>query len=147
MHKSFEVKSFALFCLNSSATHGKQRGERAYNRGVERDCRLLLSGSATGGLRLALIDLRAWQLCFLPFGNTPVDPSGLSWPNFSAPICVPSAHEQVQLAHIQTGLAIVLPSQFEKSESILVGGEVTIRRLVQIDEAASNHEHGYHRLW
>src|SRR6266404_993083 len=58
-----------------------------------------------------------------------------------------SADEQVKLAHIQTSLAIVLPSQLEKRESILVGSKATIHRLVQIDEAASNHEQRYHGLW
>jgi hypothetical protein len=58
-----------------------------------------------------------------------------------------SAHEQVKLARIQTGLAIVLPRQLEKSESTLVGSKATIHRFIQIDEAASNHEQGHHRLW
>src|SRR2546430_2596409 len=58
-----------------------------------------------------------------------------------------SAHEQIKLAHIHTSFAIVLPSQLEKRESIFVSGKATIHRLVQIDEAASNHEHGHHRLW
>src|SRR5438552_691701 len=63
--------------------------------------------------------------------------------------CIKSclAHEQIKLAHIQTDVAIVLPSQLEKSESILVGGKATIHRFVQVDEAASNHEQSNHRLW
>jgi hypothetical protein len=32
-----------------------------------------------------------------------------------------SANQQVQLARIATGLAIVLPAQLEKGESVLVG--------------------------
>src|SRR5947208_7953670 len=58
-----------------------------------------------------------------------------------------SANEQIQLAHVETGLAVVLPGQLEKSESILVGSKATIHRSVQIDEAACNHEHGQHRFW
>src|SRR5437660_12934547 len=42
-----------------------------------------------------------------------------------------SAHKQVQLAHIQTGLSIVLASQFESGESIIVGSKATILRFVQ----------------
>src|SRR5882762_3868784 len=57
------------------------------------------------------------------------------------------AHEQIQLARIETGLAIVLPRQLEKRESILVGGKATIHCFVQIDEAAFDHEHGHHRFW
>src|SRR5437870_3394972 len=46
-----------------------------------------------------------------------------------------------------TSSAIILPSQLEKRESIFVSGKATIHRLVQIDEAAVDHEHGHHRLW
>src|SRR5438270_2497951 len=58
-----------------------------------------------------------------------------------------STNERVQLRYIQTSLAIVLPSQLEKSESILVGSKTTVHRLVQIDEAAANHEQCNHWLW
>src|SRR6266542_3527886 len=57
-----------------------------------------------------------------------------------------STNERVQLSQIETGLAIVLPSQLEKSESILVGSKATIHRFVQVDEAACYHEHRHHRL-
>src|SRR5437660_9161398 len=57
-----------------------------------------------------------------------------------------SAHEQVKLARIQTGLAIVLPRQLEKRESIFVGSKTTIHRFVQIDQAASNYEQRHHGL-
>ena len=50
-----------------------------------------------------------------------------------------SAREQAELAHIETGLQVVLPTQHEKSESILVGSKATIR-FVQIDEAALDYE-------
>jgi hypothetical protein len=46
------------------------------------------------------------------------------------------ANEKVQLAHIEAGLAIVLPTQLQKGESILVGSKATVDRLVQIDETA-----------
>src|SRR5438132_3895873 len=58
-----------------------------------------------------------------------------------------STNEQVETAHIEAGLAIVLPSQLEKSKSILVGSKATILRLIHIDEAASNHEQCNHGLW
>ena len=48
------------------------------------------------------------------------------------------ANEQVQLARIQARLAIVLPRQFEKGESILVGSKPTAGRFVQINEAPLN---------
>ena len=35
----------------------------------------------------------------------------------------------IPLSHIQTGLAIVLPRQLEKRESILVGGKATFTAL------------------
>src|SRR5882762_1853371 len=46
------------------------------------------------------------------------------------------SHEQVELVRVQTGFAIMFPRQLEKSESVLVCSESTIRRLVEIDEAA-----------
>ena len=57
------------------------------------------------------------------------------------------ANELVQLAHIETRLALVLPSQFEKRESILVGSNATVSRLVQINEAALNDKHDQRRFW
>ena len=57
------------------------------------------------------------------------------------------ANEQVQLAHIETRLAIVLPSQFEKGESILVGSNSTVGRLVQINEATLDNKHDQRRFW
>ena len=67
--------------------------------------------------------------------------------SLSVIVIAESANQQIKLAHIQTGLTIVLPRQFEKSESILVGRKTTIHRLVQIDEAAFNHEQSDHRPW
>jgi len=53
---------------------------------------------------------------------------------FAPPLRTPKlANQQIQLAHIQTGLSIVLPTQFQNTESILVGSEAAILRLVQID--------------
>ena len=57
------------------------------------------------------------------------------------------ANEQVQLAHIETCLAIVLPSQFEKGKSILVGGNATVGRSVQINEATLHYKHDQSRFW
>ena len=57
------------------------------------------------------------------------------------------AKQPVQLTHIQTGLAIVLPSQLEQGESILVGRKSTVDPLVQIDEAALNYEEDQRRFW
>lgn len=37
------------------------------------------------------------------------------------------ANQQVQLAHIETGLAIVFPGQLENGESILVGSKATVQ--------------------
>src|SRR5947207_6815469 len=51
-----------------------------------------------------------------------------------------STNERVQLRYIQTSLAIVLASYFEKRQCILVSRKATIHRLVKIDEAASNYE-------
>ena len=50
------------------------------------------------------------------------------------------ANKQVQLAYLQTGLAIVLPSQLESGEPILIGSEAAVDRLVQIDQAALDYE-------
>src|SRR6266568_623842 len=57
-----------------------------------------------------------------------------------------STNECVQLRYIQAGLAIVLPCQLEKSESILVGSNRAIHRLIQIDEASLNDEQRHHGL-
>ena len=57
------------------------------------------------------------------------------------------ANEQVQLAHIETRVAIVLPSQFEKGKSILVGGNATVGRFVQINEATLHYKHDQRRFW
>src|SRR5207249_11898539 len=57
------------------------------------------------------------------------------------------ANQQVHLTHIETRLAIVLPSQLEKGESILVGSKATVHRLVQIDEAALDHEKDQRWFW
>jgi len=57
------------------------------------------------------------------------------------------ANELVQLARIEARLAIVLASQVEKRESILVGGKATVGRLVQIDEATLNDKHDQRRFW
>jgi hypothetical protein len=57
------------------------------------------------------------------------------------------ANEQVQLAHIETRLAIVLPSQFEKGKSILVGGNATVGRFVQINEPTLHYKHDQRRFW
>jgi len=56
-------------------------------------------------------------------------------------------NQQVQLARVETRFAIVLPRQFEKGESILVGSNTTVGRLVQINEAALNDKHDQCRLW
>jgi len=56
-------------------------------------------------------------------------------------------NQQVQLARIETGLAIVLPGQLEKRESILVGSYAAVDRLVQVDEAALDHKHDQGWFW
>jgi len=56
------------------------------------------------------------------------------------------ANQQIELVRIKTGISIVLPTQFEKREPVLVSSEATMLRLVQVDEAAFDHEHRYHRL-
>src|SRR5438067_12082712 len=58
-----------------------------------------------------------------------------------------SAHEQVKLARIQTGFAIVLPRQLQSGEPILVGRKTAIHRLVQIDQAALAYEQDQCRFW
>lgn len=58
-----------------------------------------------------------------------------------------SANQQIELARIKTGIAIVFPAQVEKREPVLVSSKDTVLRLVQVDEAAFHHEHRYHRLW
>ena len=50
-------------------------------------------------------------------------------------------NQQVQLTRIETCFAIVLPSQFEERESILVSSNNAIGRPVQINETALNHKH------
>jgi hypothetical protein len=57
------------------------------------------------------------------------------------------ANEQIQLAHIETGPTIVLASQLEKGESILVGSHTTVDRRVQIDEGRLNDKHDQGRFW
>ena len=57
------------------------------------------------------------------------------------------ANQQVQLGNIETGLAIVLPRQLKRAESILVGSKGAIDPLIQIDQAALNHEEDQRRFW
>ena len=57
------------------------------------------------------------------------------------------ANQQVYLAHIETGLAIVFSRQLQKGESILVGSKGTVDRLVQIDEAALDDEKNQRWFW
>ena len=57
------------------------------------------------------------------------------------------ANEQVQLASIEAGLAIVLPRQLESRKSILVCSNTTVGRLVQIDEATLNDKQDQCRFW
>jgi predicted LPLAT superfamily acyltransferase len=45
-----------------------------------------------------------------------------------------AANQLVQLARIATCLAIILPAQLEKGESVLVGTKGATDRLVQINE-------------
>ena len=54
--------------------------------------------------------------------------------------CLALANEQIQLTHIQAALAIVLPSELEHCESVFVRSKGAGGRLVQIDEAALDHE-------
>src|SRR5438132_6518469 len=58
-----------------------------------------------------------------------------------------SAHEQIKLAHIQTGLAIVLPRQLQSGESVLEGSKATVHRLVQVDQATLDYEKDQRCLW
>src|SRR5262245_8370295 len=50
------------------------------------------------------------------------------------------ANQQLQLAYIETSLAIILPSELQKGESVIVGSKATVDRRVQIDETALDHE-------
>jgi hypothetical protein len=56
------------------------------------------------------------------------------------------ANQRIQLFHVETRFPIMFPGQFEKCESILVGGKVTIAWLVQINETASDDEERDHRF-
>ena len=56
-------------------------------------------------------------------------------------------NQQVQLADIQTSLAIVFPSQLKRTEPVLVGGKGAVDLLVQIDEAALDHEEDQRGFW
>src|SRR5438477_3561466 len=57
------------------------------------------------------------------------------------------ANQQVQLARIETGLAIVLPAQLKKREAVLIGAKTTVDRLGQINEAALDGEKYQHGFW
>src|SRR5580658_8982694 len=57
-----------------------------------------------------------------------------------------SSNQQVQLAHIQTSLPIVLPAQVQDTEAILVGSKAAVHRFIQVDQAALNDEEGDHRF-
>ena len=56
------------------------------------------------------------------------------------------ANEQVQLAGIQTSLAIILASQLKRRKSVLVGCKGPVDPFVQIDEASLHHEQDQRRF-
>jgi hypothetical protein len=59
----------------------------------------------------------------------------------------PLSYEQIELTRVETGIAIMFPSQLEKSESVLVSSEATVCGLIEIDETAFHHEKRDHRFW
>ena len=82
--------------------------------------------------------------------NTPL-PSSSYWPRERSNALLDRrpqlANYQVQLPHIETRLAIIFSSQLEKGESILVGSNATVGRLVQIDQATLDYKHDQCRFW
>ena len=59
----------------------------------------------------------------------------------NAPLGRSLANEQVQFAHVETCLAIVLSSQLKRAESILLRRNTPVDWLVQIDEATFDDKH------
>jgi hypothetical protein len=57
------------------------------------------------------------------------------------------SNEQVQLAWIETRLKVVVSTQLENSESVLVSAKPACDRFLQIDQAALNHEKDQSRFW
>jgi hypothetical protein len=50
------------------------------------------------------------------------------------------SYQQIELARVQAGVAVIFRSQLEQSESVLICSESTIRGLVEINEATFEEE-------